>query len=237
MLFHHFPNSPPLLFLFLQQLQIFLFLQQLQNSTRKPKHPPAKFPSSSFQVFQVKVASFFLSIRNDLPRITWMITHRRGGSENNLAQSLTDGNTPPPIQKLHWPNRRRRGVAMVVAVVSKVLGFGAEFIASSSSVSSCLKSFFRGSPGIYIPSSSVFCPWAKTSFQAGSCCRGFVRLQGLGKSSSHFFWIFASKSFLWVSRSSHHSSFVVFPWAKTNFRAALVVVVSWGPEVLELGGF
>jgi hypothetical protein len=42
---------------------------------------------------------------------------------------------------------------------------------------------------------------------------------------------------LWVSRSFHHSSFVVFPWAKTSFRAALLVVVSWGPEVLELGGF
>lgn len=184
MLFHHFPNSPPLLF---------LFLQQLQNSTRKPKHPPAKFPSSSFQVFQVKVGSFFLSVRNNLPRITWMITHHRGGSENDLAQSLTDGNTPPPIQKLHWPNRRTR-VAMVV--VSKVLGFGAEFIASSSSIFSCFKSFFRGSPGISIPSSVVFCPWAKTSFQAGSCCRDFVRFQGLGKSSSHFFfWIFAWKAF------------------------------------------
>jgi hypothetical protein len=71
MLFHHFPNSPPLLFLF-------LFLQQLQTSTRKPKRPPAKFPSSSFQVFQVKIASFFLSIRNNLLRITWMITQYRG---------------------------------------------------------------------------------------------------------------------------------------------------------------
>jgi hypothetical protein len=99
MLFHHVPNSPPLLF---------LFLQQLQNPTRQPKHPPAKFPSSSFQVFQVKVASFFLSIRNNLPRIAWMITHHMVGSENDLAQSLTDGNTPPAHPKAALTQQKKK---------------------------------------------------------------------------------------------------------------------------------
>lgn len=209
-------------------------------ATTSKLHEKTKTPTS--KISKLKLPSFpsqsrkLFSIRKKQSSADHMDDHTsQGGSENDLAQSLTDGNSPPPpIQKLHWPNRRRRGVVMVV--VSKLLGFGAEFIASSSSVSSCFKSSFRGSPGISIPSSFVFCPWAKTSFQAGSCCRGFVRFQGLGKSSSHFFWIFAWKAFCGSPGVSITVVLLSFPEQKQTSGQLLV---SWcrGSRGFRPGGF